>query len=379
MTIVYGLLGLSFLVFFHELGHYFAARLTGVKVEAFSVGMGPVLLHHRSKKSGTDWRLSLIPLGGYCSMKGEQDAQAALELGLSEIQGTEDSFYGKHPLKRLLIALAGPLANLFFGFIAFFIIALLGYSYYSSGTSVQMADEVYENMESPAHSAGMQSGDTILSINGKEMEDFQDIARYVSVRPDEDLTFKVKRSNKETGLDEILDITVHSLLEKESGSGKIGIVSDPDSYVERKKEGKGLFGAIVEGGKETGSLIALSVKSVAILFKGVKVTEAVSGPAKITSMLGQSVKVGFSRGVRTGIVVTLQFLAIISISLFLTNLLPVPVLDGGQILFSVIEMIRRKKLSPKFLYYIQFVGIAFIAVLMILAVSGDIRYFLGGK
>lgn len=371
MTIVYGLLGLGFLVFWHELGHYIASNLCGVKVEAFSVGMGPVLLHKKSKKSGTDWRLSLIPFGGYCAMKGEKDYQAALDLGLTEIRGEKDSFYGIHPLKRLLIAFAGPFANLIFGLLAFFLIALVGYTYYSAGTKVRMADEVYEGIESPAHQAGMETGDKILSINGNEMEDFSSIAKFVSTHPDEDLIFLVERENQA----EPILITVHSVLDKESGAGKIGIVSDPNSVEIKEKVPKGFFPSIAEAFSETGELIGLTIKSIGILFKGVKVTNAVSGPARITSMLGSTIKAGFTEGFRSGIVYTLDFLALISISLFITNLLPVPVLDGGLIIFSFVEWITRKKLSPKFLYRIQIVGIIFIALLMVLAIGSDILYF----
>ena len=131
MSILWGIIGLGFLVFFHETGHFIAARIFGVKVNAFSIGMGPVLLHKTIK--GTDYRISLIPLGGYCSMNGEKDFQKAIEENLETIPAEKDSFYGIHPLKRLLIAFAGPFANYLFSFLAFTVIALIGYTYYSAG------------------------------------------------------------------------------------------------------------------------------------------------------------------------------------------------------------------------------------------------------
>ncbi len=367
MTILIGILGLGFLVFFHEAGHFFAARIFGVKVEAFSVGMGPVLLHHKFKE--TDYRLSLIPLGGYCAMKGEKDFQNAIEDNLKEISGEPDSFYGVHPFKRLLIAFAGPFFNFIFGFLACTIIAMMGYTYYSAGTTVSMADEIYENIKSVAHSSGMQSGDTILSINSKEMEDFSQIAMFVSTHPDEDLDFEIKRG------EEIFHIQVHSDLDKESGAGKVGIVSSQESVVERQYPKHSFFPAIAEGFSQSINLINLTFKGIGTLFKGVKITSSVSGPVRISSMLGNTIKEGFSLGFHQGIVSTLELLAIISISLFITNLLPVPVLDGGLILFALIECITRKKLHPKFLYYIQFAGIAILAVLFIFAITGDFLYF----
>ena len=328
MTIVYGILGLGFLVFFHETGHFIAARIFGVKVESFSVGMGPVLLHHTFK--GTDYRLSLIPLGGYCGMKGEQDYQKAIEENLSEIKGDKDSFYGVHPFKRLLIAFAGPFFNLLFAFIAFFVIALMGYTYYSAGTTVAMADEVYEDMTSIAHESGMQSGDTIIAINNKEMNDFSDILTFISTHPDEDVVIKCLRNGEE------IDISVHTQLDKETGAGRIGIVADGNSVAAREYPSHSFFEAIKEGIIETNSNLALVIKSVGILFKGIDVTKAVSGPARITTMLGETVKEGFTSSFHNGVISTLQFLALISISLFFTNLLPVPILDGGLILFALI-------------------------------------------
>ena len=369
MTIILGIIGLGFLVFFHELGHFTAARLFGVKVTAFSIGMGPVLLH--TEKGGTDYRLSLIPLGGYCSMKGENDFQKAMEENRTQIDGEKDSFYGVHPFKRLLIAFAGPFFNILFGFIAFYIVALMGYSYYSAGTKVTMADELYEDMASPAHEAGMMSGDTITAIDGKAMNDFSDLSGYITTHPDEDIRITVDRNG------EILEITARTLLDKETGAGKLGIVAAADSVTERYYGPYNPVAAIPEGARQCGSLIALTFKSIGILFKGVDVTKAVSGPVRITTMLGDTVKEGFAAGVQVGIISTLQFLAFISVSLFITNLLPVPILDGGLILFALIEIVARRKMHPKLLYYIQFVGIAFIALLMVLAITGDVRYFIG--
>ncbi|MCQ2247475.1 MAG: site-2 protease family protein [Treponema sp.] len=368
MTFVLGLMGLSFLVFFHELGHFFAARIFGVKVEAFSIGMGPVLLHKTVK--GVDYRLSLVPIGGYCAMKGEQDFAEAVEQGKKEITGDPDSFYVVHPLKRLLIAFAGPFFNWFFGFAAFILIATIGYTYYSAGTKVDMADEVYPGTPSPAHESGMKSGDTILSINDIPMNDFSEIAEYVATHPDQDVSVKILRDENP------MDITVHTLLDKETGAGKIGIVSDPNSVTQHLYKAKGFFDAIREGFVQSSKIIRVTITSIPVLFKGVKITNAVSGPVRITSILGSTVQSGFSMGIKTGFICSMQFLALISISLFLTNLLPVPILDGGLILFALIEFIRGKKIPPKILLYIQYCGIAIVAALFILSLTGDIFYFM---
>lgn len=370
MTVVWGILGLGFLVFFHELGHFLVARAVGVKVEAFSVGMGPVLLHKTVGE--TDYRLSLIPLGGYCAMKGEHDYREAIEQNLSEIHGDKDSFYGAHPFKRILIAFAGPFFNLIFAFIAFFIIAMIGYTYKSAGTTVLMTDDVeeYADVPSPAHQAGMQSGDKIISINGHAMSDFSDIVTYITSHGAEEVSIMVERNG------ETLEIKVLTSLDKSTGAGKIGIVRDKDSVTERYYGPFGFFPAIAEGGKQTVSMLGMTLRGIATLFKGVDITNAVSGPARITTILGSTVQDGFRESFKIGVISTLQLLALISLSLFLTNLLPVPILDGGLILFALIELVARKKMHPKVLYYIQFIGIIIIGALLVLALIGDIRYFI---
>lgn len=369
MRIIIGLLCLFFLIFFHELGHFLAAKLFGVKVEAFSIGFGPVLFH--KKKNGTDYRFSLIPLGGYCAMKGEKDFQKSLESGLDHIEAEPDSMYGVHPFKRLLIAFAGPLFNLFFAFIALTCISLIGYTYYAYSNKINVPDENnHIELNSVAKNAGIQSGDEIIKINGIETKDFSDLIEQISTRPDEDIIVTVLRNG------EILEFTLHTEMDKKTGGGKIGIIARAESLEKKEKAPKWLFPAIAEGFLETCKDCALTVKGVATLFKGVDLKESVSGPARIADMMGQVVKESFSDSLRSGFVNMLSFMAIISISLGIMNLLPIPVLDGGLILFAVIELVLHKKISPKVLYYIQFVGIAFIAVMFLIGLRGDVHYFL---
>lgn len=372
MTIVIGILGLSFLVFFHELGHFVVAKASGVVVEAFSVGMGPVLLH--KKIGATDYRLSLIPLGGYCAMKGESDYRESLDNNSPTIQSSPDSFYGVHPFKRLLIAFAGPFFNFVFAVAAFSVVALVGYTYYSAGTTVQMVNDVsdYSDLSSPAYEAGMRSGDKILAIDGKKMEDFTDIVSYVSVMGDETMVFTVQRDEK------ILDIPVKTELDKNTGARRVGIVAMNDSVVQRNYGPYSFFPAMGEGVKRSFDMFEASVKGILRLFQGVDVTNVLSGPARVTTTLGSSVKDGFSLGFKIGMVNALEILALISISLFLTNLLPIPILDGGLILFALIECVARRKMSPKVLYRIQVAGIVMVGLLLVLAIIGDISYFIRG-
>ena len=453
MSIIYGLLGLGFIVFIHELGHFIAAKIFGVTVESFSVGMGPILLHKTIK--GTDYRLSLIPLGGYCGMKGQKDFQVALDEKLDSIKGDKDSFYGIHPVKRAIIAFAGPFFNFLFAIFAFMIISMVGYSYYTSQNKIILANEIYPEMESVASKSGLQTGDKIVAIDNKKTPYFTDIYEAISVSANQEIDLKIQRN------EEIFDVKITPSLNKETGAGVLGIISwtdplielvDEDSpaqkagiqvgdlilkindkeikntaeynkamenldkfsmtvlrdgqeifipevepkiiqdekdetsqkvtlgigfYAEKiKTKTYSFFPAIANGFKEAVKTTGLTFKSLGLLFQGVDLTKAVSGPLRITVMLGDTAKTGFSVGFSTGIVTVFNFLAIISISLFIMNLLPIPILDGGLILFALIEAITKKQISPRIQYYVQFIGIAFILVLFVFAMFGDISYII---
>lgn len=369
MHIVFGLLLLNILVFFHELGHFFASRICGVKVEAFSLGMGPVLLH--KKIFGTDWRISLLPLGGYCAMKGEK----LFDDDDSEFIAHEpDSFLGTKAIFRAIIAVAGPAANFLFAVFAFIVISLVGYSYYSSEPFVQIATEFYPEMHSAAADGGIRTGDKILKINDEETLEFADIPRIVSAHPDEDLIFQIERKNPENADEkQVLNFTVHTDFaetQDDDGSitrtGKIGVMS-----MQVDVKGLGFFQSVAEGTKRTISLIALYLKEFSRLFQknGPSISESVGGPARITTMIGDSTRQGFYP--------TMQLMALISISLFIMNLLPIPVLDGWMIFISIIETIIGRQIPKTAKIVAQIIGICLIILIFLVAITSDIKYFVG--
>lgn len=447
LTILLGLLGLSLIVFIHELGHYIAARASGVTVEAFSIGMGPVLFH---KTIGlTDYRISLIPIGGYCAMKGQKDFQIALDEKLEAIKGDSDSFYGGNPLKRIVISLAGPVSNFIFACLAFAVIAMMGYTYFTTPSRIILADEVYPEIHSSAQKAGLLTGDRILSIDGKRVSYFSDISEIITLAANETLEFVIDRD----GVIQTFFIPVQ--LDTATGAGKIGVINWVEPRISKIENdsaasnaglqihdiiiavnGKKIrntvdlqnaltglktalltvirngseiavaleipysddmktmplgiqfavlevsspkysfFPALTQGIKEAFKMLGVTIKSIGLLFKGVDAKQAVSGPIRITVMLGDTVKTGFTQSASVGIITALNFLALISVSLFLMNLLPIPILDGGQILFTIIEIIMRRQVSPKILYYIQFVGLAIILFIFAFALFGDVSYLL---
>lgn len=366
MKILIGLIGLSFIVFFHELGHFIFAKLFGVKVLSFSIGMGPVILHKTIKE--TDYRISLLPFGGYCGMEGEKDFQKAIENNSDHISDDKTSLYGVHPAKRAMIAFAGPLFNFILAIVFYTVISMVGYEYYTLSNEIIIPDE---SIESPARDAGILTGDKIISINGIETKYFSDLYEQISLRPKEELIVQVDRNGQ------ILTFKIKTLINKEHGNGVLGILGNNETVIKVEAPTYSFFPAIYHGTINCFDMMCKTVKSLGILFKGIDVTNAVQGPAGITSMLGESVTEGFKANFRAGLYTTLELISLISISLGIMNLLPIPVLDGGLILFAIIAIIFKREVPPKIQYKVQFIGIIIIAFIFMLGLTGDIRHFIG--
>lgn len=365
MRILIGLFCLFFLIIFHEFGHFVAAKIFKVKVETFSLGFGPVLFHKDIK--GTDFRLSLIPLGGYCGMKGEKDFSDALNNGYSTIVAEPDSLYGIHPLKRLLIAFAGPFFNFLLCVVGFTLVALTGFRYYTLSNQIVIPED---DIRSTAKEAGLLSGDRIISVDGKPTSDFSELIEEISIRPETTCEFSIERDGN------VLFIPVYIYADEETGSGKIGVRAFSDELIEKEMETYSFGPAVVQGFSQTFKFIRLTFVGLKQLVKGGDFEKSVAGPARVVDMVGTGVSTGFSENFSSGFVTLCSLVSLISISLCIMNLLPVPILDGGLILFAFIEFIARKKLNPKFLYYVQFIGLAFILFMFVLGLMGDIKYFL---
>ena len=462
LTVLLGLLGLSFVVVIHEFGHFLAARALGVEVEVFSIGWGPKLLGFRKNK--TEWRLSAFPLGGFCKMKGEEDFKLALEKKLPTIPRENGSFYGAQPWRRILILISGPLANIILAVILFSIVSLAGITVQTAPNRIILASEIQASfgkafsgpsdpaapLESPADMAGLRTGDIISAVDGSAIRDYSDLQEAIGLNPGKKLLLSVERDGSRR------TIPITPRLDKNSGQGLIGIFSWIDPKVEtvdqqgsaaiagiragdiiteidgkpikntvgilsaldsrpekvsisllrdgqpltvkaivsydaegqsnlglsfesitRTDKATSLFDAAVKGLEETGATFAMSAKGIGLLFSGVNVLKAVSGPARITYMVGNTAKQSIEASGFAGIPTILSFLAFLSVSLFLMNLLPIPALDGGQILLSITEAIQRKPLRTKTIYRFQFVGAAMIMALFFLATFSDLLFFAG--
>ncbi|MEL3901035.1 RIP metalloprotease RseP [Treponema phagedenis] len=448
IKILIGLVVLSVVVFFHELGHFIAARLCGVVVETFSIGMGPVLF--RKKKGITEYRISAIPLGGYCGMKGEKAFQQALDQKLSTIPAEEGSLYSVGPLKRIIIAFAGPFANLLMAVLALAIVSSIGTNYQTFSNKIAPVYLYRQTNTSPAKTAELKDGDEIIQIGDKKTDTFTDIQKEIMINPQKQLDFTIRRDG------EIIHKKITPELNTKTGAGQLGIfyyvplkiakiredgaadragLQAGDRIValngqevahliqlsyllqdvknktavftivrDNKKEektlsiirtengsidlgifwesqtvtvpGKSFPASIIDGAKSTGEMFFLTLQSLSLLFKGVELREAVSGPLRITHMIGDIAEYGFKESFLTGLSSLSEFIAIICVSLFLMNLLPIPVLDGGLIFFAIIELIARRQIHPRILYYVQFIGFAFIATVFIFALWSDMSFFL---
>jgi len=472
-NIALGLVGLGIVVFAHELGHFVAARLAGIDVEAFSIGWGSPIL--KRKIRGVEYRLGMFPVGGYCKMRGHDEIKGAepgsgasggaggaeasggAEAGVGAEAGgaaaggpPKGSFYAAGPLRRIGVCAAGPVFNVIFAVAALSAVWGLGFERHTQGNKIVLASDLNPGAVFPADEAGLMTGDRIVAINGRPTMHAHEIREAFMRSPNRLLELSVDRGG------EILGLYVRPELDRSTGAGVAGvgfwvdpvvagvvpdgaaaiagllpgdrivrvngievahqmgvarIVAEAQAHAtahatvdfvrggaEERREllathGLGIVwpsvairepalsppAALARGARETWRTLAIYVHGISLLFRGVNLAEAVSGPLRITYMVGDVATSDFARGgAGAGLRSAVSFLAFISIALGIMNMLPLPVLDGGQIVLYAVEMARGKPTPPRALKAFQTVGVALIFGLMLFALFGDIR-FLGGR
>jgi len=338
---------LGVLIFFHEFGHFLIARFFGVGVEKFSLGFGPRLI---GKKVGiTDYRISAIPLGGYVKMVGEEpDA----EIDPEEIPL---SFTHKHVAKRMLIVAAGPVFNILLAVIIFFGIFL------SSGTFVLKPSVGSVKQGAPAFSAGLEKGDLITAINGSAINSWDEMAEIINGSKGKTIRLAVRRGDSTQNF--IIapeQVTTKNIFGEDIQRYIIGITASGESYSKELN----LFQAFSESLLQTYRVTELMVVIIAKLITGDISTDTLGGPIMIAQMAGDSAKAGIGS--------LISFIALISINLAIINLLPIPVLDGGHLLFFSIEAIKGSPVSIKVREIAQQIGLFLLILLMILVFYNDI-------
>ncbi len=447
-TILLGVLGLDIVVLVHELGHFTAAKLAGIDVEAFSIGMGKKLISFNFK--GTEYRISILPVGGYCKMKGEEQFSRALKEKADKIPYEKGSIFSVAPLKRIATYFAGPFANLLFSVIVLSIIWFSGFTIHTySSRIVLISDypEIFHSINNPADKGGLKTGDTIIRIDNHVIKTYADVQDIVYKSPRKPLVFTVKRNGR------VIKLTITPALNKDSGAGNIGVspyilpvvksikaesaadlaglqANDRIVSVNGKKvhtyldilaalsskpkvlkmevqsgsvkkektvipfysaKGSPNIGitfasetikqrqpnplkSIAKGTEETFNNFFLTVKSVGMLFSGINLNKAVSGPIRISYFVGEVATQSFKNGFKTGTTTLFRFLSIISVALCFANLIPIPIFDGGLILFTFLAIIIRKPIKPVVFYRYQSIGIFILLILFFLTTFGDISY-----
>ncbi len=348
-TVVSFIVVLGVLVFFHELGHYAAARWRGVYVEAFSVGFGKVIAGWVDRR-GTQWRISILPLGGYVKLHGqERPEDVSDEVRASWRPG--ETFHEKPVLSRAIIVAAGPAANFVLAAVLFaFLFLTVG-----RPVTVPVIGEVLPN--GAAARAGLMVKDRIEAIDGAPTRTFEDIQRIVTARPVETLTVTVSRD----GARKDFPVVTEARDVKGKRVGLLGIRGGAVEY-----QPVGVVEAVTGGVAQTWTVTVETFKGLAEMISGQRGTEELGGPLRIAQLSGQVAESGISN--------LLMFIAVLSVNLGLINLLPIPVLDGGHLLFYAVEGLFRRPLPRRAQEYGFRAGIALLAGLFIFATWNDLSH-----
>jgi regulator of sigma E protease len=342
-------IGLGLLIVFHEFGHFIVAKMCGVGVITFSVGFGPKLWV--KKKGETEYALSAFPLGGYVKMVGEDPDEDVSQADL------EKSFARKSLIKRIAIVAAGPGFNLL---LAVFLLMLVFVFY---GVPVMSTQVSGVESGSPAERAGIMKGDRIVAIDGRPVSGWDELSGAIKSSGGKSLNLQIRRG------DEIVNVTVQPIIKEGRsifGERKDDWMIGIGSQVTIEKGQPGL--AIVKAFYQTYDYSKLTLLAFYKMLVGEVSPRNIGGPILIAQMAGQQAQEGIGS--------FLAFLAVLSINLGVLNLLPVPVLDGGHLLFFLVEAVIRKPVSVKVREMAQQVGICLLALLMVYAFYNDIvRFF----
>jgi len=345
------LLVFSFLIFFHELGHFLAARFFGVHVEVFSIGFGKRILN--KKIGATEWSFSLIPLGGYIRMKGQDDTDP------SKKSYDEDSYNSKTPFQRIVISLAGPFANFLLAFLLYLSVATIGLP-----TPLANIGKLIPN--SPAVKAGVQLEDSIVNIDGTPIKYWSEIGKNIG-QNSQSHQITILRGN------EYIDLSITpKILETKNVFGEsekrylLGISPNANAMEDVSYGANEGITFAYEQTKQASLYIMTSLKKLLLGLIPMENLGGVVGIVDTTSKVSQM-----------GLVAVLMFAALISVNLGVVNLLPIPALDGGHILFHLYELITKKTANEQIMFKLTILGWGILLSLMILGLYNDINRLIG--
>lgn len=351
LTIVSFIIVLGILIFIHEFGHYISAKLAGIRVEEFALGFGPKIISH--KQGETVYSIRGIPLGGFCKMTGEfppdEEMSAEDKEIYEEARKKGQCFDQKAAWKRFAVVFNGPFMNFLLAAIIYILIFGL-YGLPVDSTNSNIIGEVFPGQ--PAAEAGLRSGDEIIAINGQEIDNWQELADLIHKSNDKKMLLKLKHNG------ETREVEVTPRYDERIDGGVIGIAPE----LIRKKVG--FTKTIKLGFLQAWYVFKMTLVGFYQMITG-NVPADIAGPVMIASMIGQAAEIGLNS--------LLNLMAIISINLGIINLLPFPALDGGRIVFIIVEVFRGKPVDPEKEGFVHIIGFVILMVLMVFIVFKDLR------
>lgn len=359
------ILVISLLVFVHEMGHYLVGRWCGIRSTAFSVGFGPELIGFTDKR-GTRWKISAVPLGGYVKFFGDEDVSSKPDSdGLSGLTLEEraHTLAGAKLWKRAATVAAGPIAN--------FILAIMIFTVLFTVYGRMISDPVVSEVrpDSAARLAGILPGDRLVAIDGEKVQTFEDVRRYVSIRPGTQINVTVERDGQDLSLPMVPTRTeTTDQFGNKIELGIIGITTDQTRGNFRHVSYTPVE-ALVEGVRETGHVITGTFNYIGNLVTGRMNADQLGGPVRVAQASGQVATLGVGA--------LIQLAAVLSISIGLLNLMPVPILDGGHLVFYAIEAVRGRPVGSGAQEVAFRIGLAMIFSLMVFATWNDISSLIG--
>ncbi len=346
------------LVFVHELGHYAAGRWFGIKAEAFSIGFGREIAGFTDRR-GTRWKFGWLPLGGYVRFAGDMNpaSQPTPEWLALPAAERAQTFQAKPVWQRAIVVAAGPVTN--------FVVAILILAAFFVAFGKPNTPPVIAAVEAgmPAAVAGLQTGDRVLSIDGREVHSFDDLARYVGMRPSEQLTISVERGART--IEVPVTVGVRKLRDRFGNEERIGVLGVRSG--DREFVSVGVLAAPLVGADYTVRIVRMQLDGLGQIISGRRSVDELGGPLRIAKVSGERLVLGPTEFV--------WLIALISINLGFINLLPVPVLDGGHLLFYAVEAVRRKPVEPQVMEWAYRGGVMAILALMLLVTFNDLGAF----
>jgi regulator of sigma E protease len=353
---------LTIVVFFHELGHFLVARLCGIKVLTFSIGFGPEIIGFYDRY-GTRWKISAVPLGGYVKFLGDENAASKPDHEAAASMTDEEkavSFIHKSVGPRAAVVAAGPIANFILAIAIFAGVFMI----FGKQTTSARVDTVQP--ASAAQAAGFQPGDLVVAINGENIDSFAEMQRIVSINAGDPLAIEVERGGVHITLNATPELK--ELKDNFGNVHRLGVLGISRSMApgDIKTQKINPLRAVVMGVQETWFVVDRTISYIGGVFAGRESADELGGPIRIAQVSGQVASAGF--------VALLHLIAVLSVSIGLLNLFPIPLLDGGHLLFYGIEAMRGRPLSERAQDIGFRIGLAIVVMLMIFATFNDILH-----